>query len=510
MSIENRTRPRNSPAGSRIAACAIPHFNASRFERFKPERDPGAYRGCMQGHHRLWAAVALSVCGCSTRPADSVAGRWTGAFTVGASRQEVIVDVAPAGSEYTAIIEIPAQVRTDSSARFRVTDTLVVLTGGTGPERLNLVGRRTGDSLILRPPAALNLPEPVPGIRLGYRGPVPAPAIHIRAAEFDARDGRRSGWGVFPARSGPHPGVALIHGSGRGTRNDLLGYAARLARGGIAAVVYDKREPTTGSGDDITAATDLADDAIAAATWLAAQREVDPARIGVWGNSQGGGVAAIAAGRSPLFKFVVSVSGGATSYTSFVVFQGENRMRNGGLSPALVAQGTRLIRLRHDYLRGEVDSAMLAREIARADRRLADFRVRLNVPDRTERASWERSGLLRGDGTSAWRGVRVPVLAIWGGADELVPAMESARNVQDALGPAIASRSTVCLVADADHGMRLPAGPGRGPNGEFAFATLAPAFRDGVVTWIREVTGLEPAGTASRALATMNCIRPPR
>jgi pimeloyl-ACP methyl ester carboxylesterase len=81
--------------------------------------------------------------------------------------------------------------------------------------------------------------------------------------------------------------------------------------------------------------------------------------------------------------------------------------------------------------------------------------------------------------------VTCPVLAIWGRRDLYVPVAASAERFAAALGRAGNGSFRLEVVADADHGLRLPASGGaeRGPR--------IPDLMDMVVAWLRRV--LPPA-----------------
>lgn len=96
---------------------------------------------------------------------------------------------------------------------------------------------------------------------------------------------------------GTIPGIVLVAGAGRTTRDDLADEAEALARGGLAVLTYDKR-----SEGYAVVSRDygrLADDALTALDALARQPGVDPDRVGLLGFSEGGWVVPLAAERSP-------------------------------------------------------------------------------------------------------------------------------------------------------------------------------------------------------------------
>lgn len=104
---------------------------------------------------------------------------------------------------------------------------------------------------------------------------------------------------TLPEGDGPHPAALLISGSGPQDRDEsLLGHkpflvlADHLTRQGIAVLRYDDRGvgESTGSMAEATG-LDLAQDARAGLRYLRTRDDVDPARIGLIGHSEGGLIA---------------------------------------------------------------------------------------------------------------------------------------------------------------------------------------------------------------------------
>jgi uncharacterized protein len=128
-----------------------------------------------------------------------------------------------------------------------------------------------------------------------------------------------SGTLTLPRGSGRHAAVAFVHGSGPTPRAYLPDLQALLVRNGVAVLAYDKRGIGQSGGrypgespTDGTIAI-LARDAEAAARFLAAQPEVDPARVGLAGHSQAGWIAPLAASGSPAIHELVVFSGPAVT-----------------------------------------------------------------------------------------------------------------------------------------------------------------------------------------------------
>jgi uncharacterized protein len=124
---------------------------------------------------------------------------------------------------------------------------------------------------------------------------------------------------TIPPGGGRHPAVAFVHGSGPQTRAYLPDLGAMLLHHGVAVLEYDKRGNGQSAGDDprgspIPATINvLARDAEAAVRFLAAQPEVDPARVGLAGHSQAGWIVPRAAAREPKVRFAVLFAGPAVT-----------------------------------------------------------------------------------------------------------------------------------------------------------------------------------------------------
>ncbi|MEU8306193.1 alpha/beta hydrolase [Actinomadura sp. NPDC048955] len=122
----------------------------------------------------------------------------------------------------------------------------------------------------------------------------------MREVRFGAGDVTLAGSLGVPAR-GAAAGAVLIGGSGPSDR-DNDGYFRSIRRylleAGIAVLSYDKRGVGRSSGQWRAATMDdLASDALAALAFLRAQPAVPDGRVGLFGHSEGGWVALRAAAR---------------------------------------------------------------------------------------------------------------------------------------------------------------------------------------------------------------------
>ncbi|HEU0299334.1 MAG TPA: alpha/beta fold hydrolase [Longimicrobium sp.] len=139
---------------------------------------------------------------------------------------------------------------------------------------------------------------------------VPTPAGHTLAGTLTVPKGA----------SNRVPAVVLISGSGLQDRDSgipgIAGYrffrqiADALGRRGIAVLRLDDRGWGASGGDPSTATTmDLADDTRAAVAWLRARGEIDPARVGLVGHSEGGIIAPMVAAEDAQIAAVALLAG---------------------------------------------------------------------------------------------------------------------------------------------------------------------------------------------------------
>lgn len=124
---------------------------------------------------------------------------------------------------------------------------------------------------------------------------------------------------TLPPGAGPFPAAAMVHGSGPRTRDEFDIFTAFLALNGIAVIADDKRgvgeSRGTFPGDLGRPGTVelLARDAQREVGFLAKLPQVDPGRVGLFGDSQAGWISALAASRDPAVRWMISNSGPTTT-----------------------------------------------------------------------------------------------------------------------------------------------------------------------------------------------------
>ncbi len=109
----------------------------------------------------------------------------------------------------------------------------------------------------------------------------------------------------IPASKGPYPAVVFAHGSGASTRSVGF-FTTYFLQLGIAVLTFDKQGAGESTGDWETASFDeLADDVIAGINFLKKQTAINPKKIGVMGNSQGGWIGSMVTAKSKDVAFLL-------------------------------------------------------------------------------------------------------------------------------------------------------------------------------------------------------------
>ncbi len=237
---------------------------------------------------------------------------------------------------------------------------------------------------------------------------------------------------TIPKGTGPFPAAVLIAGSGPYDRDEALAnhkplmvLADYVTRKGIAVLRYDKRGigKSTGSVDNATT-LDLASDAQAAAAYLKTRKDVDAAKIGLIGHSEGAMIAPYLATHSADIAWLVLLAPPATKGEDTLLNQSEMIGRAGGLSePQLVASLT-FDREAYELVRKEKEPAVLTQKLNALVKETgldaATPPVALETQLRMLSSPWFRF-FLDYDPLPVLQALKTPVLALYGEKDLQVP-----------------------------------------------------------------------------------------
>ncbi|VVJ22777.1 Uncharacterised protein [Amycolatopsis camponoti] len=270
------------------------------------------------------------------------------------------------------------------------------------------------------------------GVILALSAP-PASAADSSDVTFTNGGVTLHGTVVAPPGGTKLPGLVMIHGSGAHSREDYREQAVAFARQGIATLIYDKR--TEGYSQFSRSYTTLADDALAAVEVLRTRADVDPSRVGVWGLSEGGWVAPLAASRSAHVAFVVTLGANGVEPSRQQAWAIENQLRRLGMDGSMVRMAS---------------STMMRQLVGGGVFPEAHY-----------------------DPVAVLKSLRQPVLGLWGAKDVLTPPGEAVPIFRDSL-----QHYTLRVFPDAQHQLR------RTTDGYDKLPGYAPGYLELVGTWV--------------------------
>ncbi len=256
----------------------------------------------------------------------------------------------------------------------------------------------------------------------------------------------------LPLQPGPHPAVVLVHGGGTKHLNDApLFFAPLLARCGIAALVYDKRGMGASGGQWKDAVfDDFVDDAAAAVAMLGNRVDINAEQIGLIGFSQGGRLAPLVAVRHGQVAFVVSVSAPFTSLIQTRLYALDQRLRRWSLSGSAL-DSTMALWSKHFKAVAARDTMTLVAMDARLTKSARRYGSSILPPPSHQLPKTPLYNSLGRAYTPEVRALRVPMLAVYGERDAVVPVTKSVSALKRVLQQGGHQDLDVRIIPFADH-----------------------------------------------------------
>lgn len=335
----------------------------------------------------------------------------------------------------------------------------------------------------------------------------------------------------LPAGIGPARAFALLAGADRGARNPWrLRLAKQLAGLGTAVLVYDS--PGTGASRGESARFQTRDDRVeearAAVAFLRGRPELDAARVGLMGGSEGADIALLAAVRDPAVAFVIAMSAALDAPVfELLAYSAEKRGHVFALSDGEIARAATFKELSYVILAGLelAEWSLLEERVRRWDEPgWAEFidlaRTRCGELSPAAQEVWLLSlrELLAGFARQPWfasvagaaefaalakldapacfaflerapfardwqreaageiAAIRCPVLAVWGEEDEFLPPRRSAARLKRILGEGEHPGVTIKVLPGADHSLLRVGSP----------EEYAPEFVPLLTSWLED------------------------
>jgi len=299
----------------------------------------------------------------------------------------------------------------------------------------------------------------------------------------------------------PQSAIVVTHAAGSPLRDFPLYQHLKqmLPALGIAVFIYDRRGSGKSGGDLQTSDYALlADDAIAAVRMLKTDTRIDARRVGIWGLSQGGWLALLAASRSSEVAFAIAVSAPVVSPDVQMMFRSINSLRVHGYPQADIDQMIATRKAVDDYMRGSGDRAT-AQRLVDAAKTKPWFKLLYMGETVSDRATSRWRKEIEFDPLRTIDGVKVPALVMYGALDPVVPVAVSVERLRTAH-----PKLDLVVIAGADHAMQVSVPPevqmdpdrirDEAPQAAEYFAVLA--------SWLTRQTIAKPVESADVAART--------
>jgi pimeloyl-ACP methyl ester carboxylesterase len=421
-----------------------------------------------------------------------IAGDWYGTLDVGV-KLPLVFHLQADG---TASVDSPAQKASGLKATAALAGDQLTITlttpaaayeGKVAADRKSIAGEwvQNGGRLPLRlerTPQAIVAPK---------RPQTPKPPFPYRAEDVvyanPASGLTLAGTLTLPPGEGPFPVALLITGSGPQDRDEtlfdhkpFLVLADALTRRGVAVLRVDDRGVGGSQPGDLAKATtlDFATDVAAGVAYLRGRKDIDPARVGLIGHSEGGIIAPLVAAKDPRIAFVVLMAGTGVPGDQVLPRQYHDIYVSSGAGEKAASQQAKLVETANAIVRTEPDAA-------KARPQLLKLFTGGGNPQAAEgntaliNSAWYRT-FLTVDPAQALAQVRAPVLAINGAKDMQVAAAVNIPAIKAAL--AGNADATTLVLPDLNHLFQTAR---TGAPGEYANIeeTIAPTALATIVDW---------------------------
>lgn len=374
-------------------------------------------------------AVITILCGVALSTTAAAAQSWSGIY------RKADGDMVGIGEFYEFG---PSQILVDFETG-EVGPLLALPDGRTG------IGRAIGDRA--SPPARI-LGRNAGGILLDGR-PLKSVAADRRPFEI-RRDSIRLAGELVRPNGRPKGVVVFVHGSGDGPRRHYDLWTNFFLSRRWAVVVFDKRGSGQSTGDwhDANFVT-LAGDVRSVLQWTRAQSDLAKLPLGLWGASQAGWIIPQLAAENAV-DFAIVQAGASTPVDEFLGLTLESELEAYGFPPEEIAKARAYYELDVAVSRGT--RAFTEIEKAYREDSAAGAEWLLKAPDPVASPDRRFMAAIAGfDPASYWRKVRIPILAIFGGKDHIVPVEPNRRRLKSLLADAGNTEAEIITLPDDNH-----------------------------------------------------------
>ena len=450
-------------------------------------------------------------------PGEGLEGIWLGVLNPGTLNLRLLFKISKSGDgTLTGTVDSIDQgaeglkisrIRVDgNSVQLKLKEPVAEFLGAISEDGSQITGEWRQGSGVL--PLVIKRQERVPDITRPQDPKKPYPYDEIEVAFMNQTAVVKfAGTLTLPRSKHPVPAVLLVSGSGPQDRNEtLMGHrpflvlADYLTRRGIGVLRVDDRGVggSTGSVFESTM-EDFASDALAGVKFLKGREEIDPARIGILGHSEGAIVAPLAAAMSQDVAFIVLVAAPGLVGEELLYLQSAAMMRAMGMGKDPIEQNRalqerlftvvkaeknhdtavdKLLEIQQEHFSGLTDQEKQARGYLGEAAIKAQSKMRLTP--------WFRH-FLTFDPAPRLRKVKCPVLVVTGEHDLQVPPAENMPAIGEALKAAGNKDYKLVELPGLNHLLQTSE---TGLPAEYSKIkeTIAPAALETIGVWIEEHT----------------------
>lgn len=294
----------------------------------------------------------------------------------------------------------------------------------------------------------------------------------------------------LPVKRDPAPAVVMLHGSNYQTRGGQYGgigfMADAFARRGFVVLNYDKRGTGKSGGERDDNSELLSGDAAAAVALLRSRSEVDAARVGLWGVSQGGMLQPAVAAKVKDLAFFVNISGAAGNGNDQEIQRTELKLKADGFSQADVKAAVHLQQLKFHYAchRDNWEQYIAAVDAARSKPWFLDPYI--GPPDDKQSTAWDFWGC-GGEGAKGFERLKAPVLYVWAEHEANSRADLNVKLLREAAQASGNRHLTIHEFKGAEHSMFRAANGGE--KEALRFKEYVPGYFDYVGAWAARAAG---------------------
>jgi len=284
----------------------------------------------------------------------------------------------------------------------------------------------------------------------------------------------------LPKENKKFPSLVFIHGSGPEGMFANQYMAEYLASKGIITLIQDKQGTNKSTGNWTTASfDDLTSDYVRAIDFLKTFKKVDSHKIGIYGHSQGGTIAPLAASKSEDISFVIAAAGIADSVYKQDLYRVENNLKSNGFNSGDVKEAM-------SYYKTWLEMARTGKGFARLDSLNKKFEKKnwyewVQAPplDHWVWKFYAKTGNY--NSLDYWKNIKVPVLLVYGEYDQIEDVKYYINKIDEVLIDKSHNNDvTQVILPKSQHNLCIfPK-----ENEKFFWWHISPGYIDFVASWI--------------------------